>query len=356
MTIYARSVTGHATPFLCSLDHRDNRDTAGVTPTHGSDIASRDFVLDAHDTYVTHAVVKSQLWTDSGHSGQDRVKNPIEKYSVLAGAAKAKANQRITWGYGTVEDFGAALSTSSIRGLCPAIADVGPFRTKFAWLVPVAILFVVSFPPDYGLDSPIVSGSTFLGEIGTYHTYSTFKYGCSNRAEKYERKNIRYACFSKIIRDGGFMIVFMARISALPQHFTTAVFATCGMRITIFTIAAILSMPKQIIPVYIGVVMGEGQSNTQSQRIRGIAVAVGTLITIVVVLYLFRKMNEVKPQVIYERRKTRNKKSQWNYYRRLRRPSVGVGHDASVLASAQAPGFLEHIYAQKYGKTPSAGS
>lgn len=30
------------------------------------------------------------------------------------------------------------------------------------------------------------------------------------------------------------------------RHFTTAVFATCGMNIWIFTLAAILSLPKQV--------------------------------------------------------------------------------------------------------------
>lgn len=36
---------------------------------------------------------------------------------------------------------------------------------------------------------------------------------------------------------------------------TTAVFSTCGMGIITFSIAAILSMPKQLITVYLGVIL-----------------------------------------------------------------------------------------------------
>lgn len=43
---------------------------------------------------------------------------------------------------------------------------------------------------------------------------------------------------------------------------TTAVFSTCGMKLWVFAVAAFLSLPKQFITVYIGVILeqnGEGQ-------------------------------------------------------------------------------------------------
>ncbi|KAJ7578304.1 hypothetical protein C8J56DRAFT_869233 [Mycena floridula] len=193
-------------------------------------------------------------------------------------------------------------------------------NTTGAWLVPIGILFVLSFPPLFGheivamlcgltwgiwIGFGIVAAGTFLGEIGNFYA---FKYCCTSRAEKYERTNIWYACFAKIVKEGGFLIVFIARISALPPHFTTAVFSTCGMNIFVFSLAALLSMPKQLITVYLGVMLGEGQTDSKSQRIQAAVVIVSTVITVFSVRYLLRKMKEVKPQVIYERRKARQAK------------------------------------------------
>jgi len=41
---------------------------------------------------------------------------------------------------------------------------------------------------------------------------------------------------------------------------TTAVFSTCGMGIIVFSLAAILSMPKQFITVYLGVILEQSNS------------------------------------------------------------------------------------------------
>ena len=73
-----------------------------------------------------------------------------------------------------------------------------------------------------------------------------------------------------IVRTGGFLVVFLARLSAIPGHFTTAVFATCGMNIWIFVLAAILSMPKQLSVVYLGYVIeqsGDSGNEPMSSRI-----------------------------------------------------------------------------------------
>ncbi|KAJ7578312.1 hypothetical protein C8J56DRAFT_1112396 [Mycena floridula] len=193
-------------------------------------------------------------------------------------------------------------------------------NTKAAWLVPIAILFVLSFPPLFGheivamlcgltwglwIGFGIVAAGTFLGEIANFFA---FKYCCSSRAEKYQRTNIMYACFSKIVREGGLLVVFIARISALPPHFTTAVFSTCGMNIFVFSLAALLSLPKQIVAVYLGVSLGDGQTDSKSRKIEGAVLGVSVVITILALRFLLRKMKEVKPQVIYERRKARQVK------------------------------------------------
>jgi hypothetical protein len=45
---------------------------------------------------------------------------------------------------------------------------------------------------------------------------------------------------------------------------TTAIFSTCGMGIIVFTLATILSMPKQVIGVYLGVVLEQSEAGMQS--------------------------------------------------------------------------------------------
>ncbi|KAJ2913275.1 hypothetical protein MD484_g7139, partial [Candolleomyces efflorescens] len=126
-----------------------------------------------------------------------------------------------------------------------------------------------------------------------------------------ERTNISYACLAKVVRDGGFRIALIARLSAIPGHFTTAIFSTCGMGIIVFTLATLLSMPKQVIGVYLGVVLEQSEAGTGSRQekiVTNVVLALTILITAVAMWYILRQMNKVKPQIIYKRRKARQAK------------------------------------------------
>ncbi|KAF9467631.1 hypothetical protein BDZ94DRAFT_1248593 [Collybia nuda] len=211
---------------------------------------------------------------------------------------------------------------------------------KFGWLVPIGVLFVISFPPLFGheivavlcglvwglwIGFAIVSAGTFLGEVGNFYA---FKYCCRARGEKLERTKISYACLAKVVRDGGFKIALIARLSAIPGHFTTAVFSTCGMGIIVFSIAAILSMPKQFITVYLGVILEQSNSgvqDTKSRIISDVVIAVTIIITVVAMWYIFRQMNKVKPEIIYARRKARQAK--------LARAGLSPEHDSFTTES-----------------------
>ncbi|EPQ54843.1 hypothetical protein GLOTRDRAFT_43242, partial [Gloeophyllum trabeum ATCC 11539] len=81
-----------------------------------------------------------------------------------------------------------------------------------------------------------------------------FKYCCRSRCEKLEKKQIAYACLTRVVRQGGFRVVLVARYSAIPPHFSTAVFSTCGVGIISFSMAALLSLPRQMLNVYLGVI------------------------------------------------------------------------------------------------------
>ncbi|KAI0050493.1 hypothetical protein FA95DRAFT_1555612 [Auriscalpium vulgare] len=190
------------------------------------------------------------------------------------------------------------------------------------WVIPIAILFVISFPPLFGheiiailcgvvwglwIGFAIVAAGTFVGELGNFYA---FKWCCRARGEKLERTNITYACLARVVREGGFKIALIARFSAIPGHFTTAVFSTCGMGVITFSLAALFSLPKQFVTVYLGVLLeGNKNSETTGQRVASYSViAITTIVTIVAVWYIYREVNKVKPMVIYDRRKARQEK------------------------------------------------
>jgi formate hydrogenlyase subunit 3/multisubunit Na+/H+ antiporter MnhD subunit len=80
------------------------------------------------------------------------------------------------------------------------------------------------------------------------------------------------------------------------------------MGIFVFSLAAILSLPKQFITVYLGVILEQSSTGGQSSKSRiitDVVLAVTILITFVAMWYIFRQMDKVKPEVIYKRRKAR---------------------------------------------------
>lgn len=88
---------------------------------------------------------------------------------------------------------------------------------------------------------------------------------------------------------------------------TTTIFAASGMKFYIFLAAAVLSLPKQLVTVYIGVLMADSVDGTDKKdRIASILVSVVSFIVTSIAFRIIRQeTNKIKPQVIYERRKAR---------------------------------------------------
>ncbi|KAF7328916.1 hypothetical protein MVEN_02521400 [Mycena venus] len=193
--------------------------------------------------------------------------------------------------------------------------------TKLGPLIPIAILIVLSFPPLFGheiiamlagvaWDFPeacvIVAAGTLLGEIANYFV---FKYACSVRGAKMEAKDLSYGALANVVRRGGFLIVLVIRYSAIPPHFATAVFSTVGVPFTIFLGAAILSLPKSFVPVYVGYAMKpENADNTTADKIEKVVLVATILITIISYRWINGKIEAAKPDYIYLRRKARQAK------------------------------------------------
>ncbi|KAI0951488.1 hypothetical protein AcW1_008522 [Taiwanofungus camphoratus] len=191
------------------------------------------------------------------------------------------------------------------------------------WLIPIAIFFVISFPPLFGHEIVailcglvwglwagfgIVAAGTFLGELANFYA---FKYCCAARGEKLERSEISYACLARVVREGGFKVALIARFSAIPGHFTTAVFSTCGMGVWTFCAAAFLSLPKQFITVYLGVALEQSDNGGGSRAdniVKDVGIVLTTIITFAAMWYIYSKMNKIKPQIIYDRRRARKNK------------------------------------------------
>ncbi|KLO10013.1 hypothetical protein SCHPADRAFT_943175 [Schizopora paradoxa] len=225
---------------------------------------------------------------------------------------------------------------------------------KLGWLIPVAILFVMSFPPLVGHEIvmilvgvvwglgpgfAIAAAGTLLGEIGNFFL---FKYMCHARGEKYERTKIDYACLARIVREGGLKVAVIARYSVIPPHFTTSVFATCGMKFWVFLVSAILSLPRHFATVYIGVSIEDesnGSSSKKEKLINFLVLGVTIVVSIFALRYINNLSDGVKQEVIYERRKARQARDGLSAppYDRPDSLEAGQNYTVNVPLRTQAP-------------------
>ncbi|CAN9153512.1 unnamed protein product [Alternaria alternata] len=157
------------------------------------------------------------------------------------------------------------------------------------WLIPIAILIVISFPPLF---------------VGTWYA---FKYAFRSKALKLERTNLNYGAMARLTRDGGFFIVLIIRLSAIPAHFSTAVFSTCDVKFWHFVVATFLSLPKQIFLVYLGVLLLQ-ESN--DDVIKTVMFGAIFIITIAMGVWIYMKMRTVKKTLLEEQELRRVKKAE----------------------------------------------
>ena len=89
---------------------------------------------------------------------------------------------------------------------------------------------------------------------------------------------------------------------------STAVFSTCGMNVFVFALAAFFSLPKQLVTVFIGVIIeqsGTGTTSSTDKIISDVVLVVTLVITFAAGYYIWLLINRVKPSIIYQRRKAR---------------------------------------------------
>ncbi|PIL28397.1 hypothetical protein GSI_09548 [Ganoderma sinense ZZ0214-1] len=193
--------------------------------------------------------------------------------------------------------------------------------TPGGWAIPIALLIVMSFPPLFGheivailcgvvwgiwLGFGIVAAGTALGELANFYVY---KWWCGARGRKLEESKLNWALLAEVVRQGGLRMPLLMRLTYIPSHFLTAVFSTCGMNLWVFTASAVLSLPKQLAVVFIGVSGANGQDlPTSTKAIKYSVIGAAVLLTFVAMWYIYGRMDGVKGQVIYARRKRRQAK------------------------------------------------
>ncbi|OCH95483.1 hypothetical protein OBBRIDRAFT_720572 [Obba rivulosa] len=190
---------------------------------------------------------------------------------------------------------------------------------KFGWLIPIAIMIVLSFPPLFGHEIVtilvglvwgvgagfwIVAAGTIIGEL---ISFQVFRHCCIARNNKMEKTNIKYACLAKVVRQGGFKVVLIMRYSAIPSHFSTAVFSTCGISLKTFLLAIVLSLPKQLNNVFLGATLVTPSDDLSrfDNVLEKVTIVVTLAATVVGFVYINKRTKTVLPEVIYERRKAR---------------------------------------------------
>jgi len=103
-----------------------------------------------------------------------------------------------------------------------------------------------------------------------------------------------------MMRDGGVYIVTMVRFSAIPGHVVTAMQSTIGIPFWVYLVAIIITLPKQLVVVYLGVIFedtGTGKSSSHEKMISYIVYAITLLATGVSAYIIYTRARRYYPIV-----------------------------------------------------------
>ena len=91
--------------------------------------------------------------------------------------------------------------------------------------------------------------------------------------------------------------MLVIRFSVIPSHFSTAVFSTCDVKFWHFAVATFLTLPKQIILVYFGVLLVQKEDDS---TIKSIIFGVAFAITAALGVWIWMKMRKVRAMLLAE--------------------------------------------------------
>ncbi|CAE6399279.1 unnamed protein product [Rhizoctonia solani] len=204
-----------------------------------------------------------------------------------------------------------------VKALLPAAKWVK--AAPAGWLIPIALLIVLSIPPLFGAEIVHLLCGMFYGLgvgfllvcvgtiLGETLTFFMFRYWLRSRADKLERGkgSPQWAALARVIREGGFWVALVIRYSAIPTHVGTALFAACGMNFWVFLLTLGLSLPRQLAGVYIGVLAGEeaeGHPSKIDKTISTVVLVITIVVTIISMRWIAGRMKAAALTIIRERR------------------------------------------------------
>lgn len=117
--------------------------------------------------------------------------------------------------------------------------------------------------------------------------------------------------------DSCHQIVFWIRFSVIPSHFSTAVFATCDVKFWHFALATFLTLPKQIVLVYLGVLL---VSKGGESVVKNVVLAITFAVTIVVGWIIYSRMRKVKKALIKEQNEKKASQAEESKYQADQNP------------------------------------
>lgn len=234
-----------------------------------------------------------------------------------------------------------------------------PFSEKVralpaGWLIPIAILFILSFPPLIGDEIVEILCGVIYGlwigfgvvAAGTYFGQSKFKnrskinphnlltrssrmlvfiqvctawqgfqtrknefelrgYGAHGPRRWFTRKH-HNLFLSSTQTNASTQLLCVIRLSVIPPPMSTAVFSTCDVKFWHFLLSTLLCLPRQIFLVYLGTLIVKDQK--QDNTIQTIVFAIVLAITLGLGIWLWRKMKAIKIVLLEEQEQRRRAK------------------------------------------------
>lgn len=184
-------------------------------------------------------------------------------------------------------------------------------REAWSWVIPVAILTILSFPPLFGheivqlvvgLAFPIgvAIGIAVAGAVlGEAACFVVFKYFFTWWVDKKVATKIRWAAISRVSQQAGFRGVLVIRYSIVPPHLANPLFACTGMKFWLYMVTVLISLPKQIIFVILG--SPSNQSSQGAKWAKVIAIGVLVIITIAASYWMRKKLAAATAEIEAER-------------------------------------------------------
>lgn len=191
------------------------------------------------------------------------------------------------------------------------LADWLRARESWSWTIPVAILFVLSFPPLFGHEIvQLIVGLTYplgvalaiacagaiLGEAGCF---IVFKYGFTGWVDKKIREKIKWAATARVTQQAGFRGVLVIRYSIVPPHLANPLFACTGMKFWLYMSTVVLSLPKTMVFVALGTPSSESSKGAKIGKV--IAIGIVVAITVWASIWIRKQMAMATKEIEAER-------------------------------------------------------